>query len=154
MQTGRKEGMQVADKIMLDLVAKKEIDGEVAWEFAADKNMFANWAPKNNFLPPETTGTHQAPPGTNGAGAGHSRARFLARLPRLRTQESGLKRVDRVHDGAAARDSPVDVDVEKPRRVLGLAVCTLLERGSGVVGHDLANERREPRMPQAQTLAG
>ncbi|HUP58155.1 MAG TPA: type IV pilus twitching motility protein PilT [Bdellovibrionota bacterium] len=49
MQTGRKEGMQLADKVMLEQVEKGEIDGSVAYEYAAEKSMFAKWAPKNPF---------------------------------------------------------------------------------------------------------
>jgi twitching motility protein PilT len=71
MQTGRKEGMQLADKVMLDHVEKGEIDGEVAWEFAADKTVFAKWAPKNNFGPPDLAAPangHAAQPGAAPAG--------------------------------------------------------------------------------------
>jgi twitching motility protein PilT len=80
MQTGRKEGMQLADKIMFDHVEKGEIDGETAWEFAADKNIFAKWAPKNNFCP-EATGSNNAPGvGQPGAG-GHSGAPGAPGMP-------------------------------------------------------------------------
>jgi twitching motility protein PilT len=44
-QTGKKDGMQVADAMMLDAVKMGEIAGEEAWEFANDKNLFAKWAP-------------------------------------------------------------------------------------------------------------
>jgi twitching motility protein PilT len=46
MQTGRKDGMQVADQVMLDCVRRGEIDGAEAWEYANDKGIFAQWAPK------------------------------------------------------------------------------------------------------------
>lgn len=47
MQTGRKEGMQVMDRVMLEHVQRGEIKGDMAWEMANDKNLFAQWAPKD-----------------------------------------------------------------------------------------------------------
>lgn len=46
MQTGRQEGMQVFDRVLLDYVQKGEITGEVAWENANDKPLFAQYMPK------------------------------------------------------------------------------------------------------------
>jgi twitching motility protein PilT len=45
-QTGKKEGMQVLDSVLLDAVNRGEVDGGVAWEYANDKNLFMRWAPK------------------------------------------------------------------------------------------------------------
>ncbi len=44
-QTGKKDGMQVGDQVMLDLVKSGEISGADAWEYANDKNVFQQWAP-------------------------------------------------------------------------------------------------------------
>ncbi len=44
MQTGKKEGMQLLDKQLLEAVQRGEVDGEVAWEFANEKSMFAQWS--------------------------------------------------------------------------------------------------------------
>jgi twitching motility protein PilT len=56
-QTGKKEGMQVGDQVMLDLIKAGEIAGADAWEFANDKNIFQQWAPK------EGAGTAPPPAG-------------------------------------------------------------------------------------------
>jgi twitching motility protein PilT len=56
-QTGKKEGMQVGDQVMLDLIKAGEIAGADAWEFANDKNIFQQWAPK------EGAGTASPPAG-------------------------------------------------------------------------------------------
>jgi len=45
MQTGRAEGMQVMDKVLMDAVVRGEVDGTVAWENANDKAQFAKFAP-------------------------------------------------------------------------------------------------------------
>lgn len=52
MQTGKKEGMQVGDAVLMDLVKAGDITGEDAWEFANDKNQFAQFAPKPPSLEP------------------------------------------------------------------------------------------------------
>jgi twitching motility protein PilT len=63
MQTGKKDGMQLMDRVLLDLVMKNEVTGEVGWESANDKTIFAKWAPKEvaeqNSATPQGT---QAPP--------------------------------------------------------------------------------------------
>lgn len=46
MQTGRKEGMVMLDQALLEAVRSGEVAGEDGWEYANDKNMFAQWAPK------------------------------------------------------------------------------------------------------------
>lgn len=46
MQTSRKEGMVILDQALLEAVRSGEVAGEDGWEFANDKNMFAQWAPK------------------------------------------------------------------------------------------------------------
>jgi twitching motility protein PilT len=45
-QTSKKDGMQVADAVMLEAVKRNEITGEDAYEFANDKAAFLQWAPK------------------------------------------------------------------------------------------------------------
>jgi twitching motility protein PilT len=45
-QTGKKDGMQVMDAVILEAVARGEVDGQVAWEYANDKSLFLKWAPK------------------------------------------------------------------------------------------------------------
>jgi twitching motility protein PilT len=64
MQTGRKEGMQVMDKVLFDAVNRGEVNGEEAWEYANDKNMFAQWAPKTSYGgdAPTSTGIQQPVP--------------------------------------------------------------------------------------------
>jgi twitching motility protein PilT len=47
-QTSKKDGMQVADAVMLEAVKRKEITGEDAYEFANDKAAFLQWAPKTD----------------------------------------------------------------------------------------------------------
>jgi twitching motility protein PilT len=47
-QTGRKDGMQVMDQVLLDYVKSGIIDGGVAWEYANDKGAFAQWASKDS----------------------------------------------------------------------------------------------------------
>lgn len=66
MQTGKKEGMQVLEYQMLELVKKGEISGEDAWEHAGDKALFAQWAPKESALagPTPQPGTPAPQPGT------------------------------------------------------------------------------------------
>ncbi len=46
MQTGRKDGMQLLDQVLLDAVRKGEVTGEDGWEFANEKAMFSQWAPQ------------------------------------------------------------------------------------------------------------
>lgn len=48
MQTGKKEGMQLLDKALLEAVQAGQVKGEDAWEHANDKAMFAQWAPKGD----------------------------------------------------------------------------------------------------------
>jgi twitching motility protein PilT len=77
-QTGRKEGMQVLDQMLLEYVKAGQIDGDVAWEYANDKGQFAQWAPKEDLgarnlnagQPPTTGGSSPAPTGAAGAPAG------------------------------------------------------------------------------------
>ena len=69
MQTGRKEGMQLSDKILQDLVQKGEVTGDVAWEFANDKNQFSQYAPKGAF-----EGTQTGPNPAAGAAPGQTQA--------------------------------------------------------------------------------
>ena len=49
MQTGRAEGMQVMDQVLLEAVRKGEVNGEDGWEFANEKAAFAQWAPKSGM---------------------------------------------------------------------------------------------------------
>jgi Tfp pilus assembly ATPase PilU len=46
MQTAKREGMQILDQALLEAVKAGVIDGTVAWEAANDKNLFAQWTPK------------------------------------------------------------------------------------------------------------
>jgi twitching motility protein PilT len=46
MQTGKKDGMQVFEQVLMEAVKKGDIAGEDAWEHAGDKGPFAQWAPK------------------------------------------------------------------------------------------------------------
>lgn len=46
MQTGRKEGMQVFEQVLMEHVKRGDVTGEDAWEHAGDKSTFAQWAPK------------------------------------------------------------------------------------------------------------
>jgi len=46
MQTGRKEGMQVLDQVLLEAVKRGDVSGQDGWEFANDKTAFLQWAPK------------------------------------------------------------------------------------------------------------
>ncbi len=75
MQTGRRDGMQVFEQVLMDHVKKGDVTGEDAWEHAGDKAPFAQWAPKQeatnvnmtgpigaNGMP--TSGPAQAAPGT------------------------------------------------------------------------------------------
>jgi twitching motility protein PilT len=52
MQTGKEDGMQIGDKIMLEHVEAGRIKGEIAWEYANEKNIFAKWAPKDHVEAP------------------------------------------------------------------------------------------------------
>ena len=51
MQTGKKDGMQLMDKVLFDSVERGEVTGEEAWENANDKGPFARWAPKKEEQP-------------------------------------------------------------------------------------------------------
>jgi twitching motility protein PilT len=46
MQTAKREGMQILDQSLLEAVKAGVIDGNVGWEAANDKNLFAQWTPK------------------------------------------------------------------------------------------------------------
>jgi twitching motility protein PilT len=59
MQTGRKEGMQVFEQVLMEAVKKGEIAGEDAWEHAGDKSAFAQWAPKETQIVVPPTGQTQ-----------------------------------------------------------------------------------------------
>lgn len=65
MQTGRKEGMQLLDQVLLEAVKRGEVTGEDGWEFANDKAMFSQWAPK----PPGELAQPTASSATGPAGA-------------------------------------------------------------------------------------
>lgn len=62
MQTGKKDGMQILEQVLLESVKKGDVAGEDAWEYANDKTPFAQWAPKSD-IKPGGTGT-MGPPGT------------------------------------------------------------------------------------------
>ncbi len=47
MQTGKREGMQVMDQVLLDAVRANLVSGPDGWENANDKNLFAQWAPRD-----------------------------------------------------------------------------------------------------------
>jgi twitching motility protein PilT len=64
-QTGKKDGMQVGDQMMLDLIRSGDITGADAWEYANDKNIFQQWAPAGG-----AAGSSAAPaPATAASGA-------------------------------------------------------------------------------------
>lgn len=48
MQTGKKDGMQVLEQVLLESVRKGDVKGEVAWEHASEKGPFAQWAPASD----------------------------------------------------------------------------------------------------------
>jgi twitching motility protein PilT len=48
MQTGKKDGMQILDQALLEAVKRGDVKGEDAWEFANDKALFQQWAPKGS----------------------------------------------------------------------------------------------------------
>jgi len=64
MQTAKKEGMQVLDSVLLEAVKAGDVKGEDAWEFANDKNLFAQWAPKNATA----SGSQPVPAGVQSVG--------------------------------------------------------------------------------------
>lgn len=65
MQTGKKEGMQVFEQVLMEAVKRGEIDGAVAWENAGDKAPFAQWAPKDAVVAaPASQFAPNAPGGT------------------------------------------------------------------------------------------
>jgi twitching motility protein PilT len=78
MQTGKKDGMQVFEQVLMEAVKRGEIAGEDAWEHAGDKAPFAQWAPKaadaNNFAPiaPGGTLSNLSPGALSGATATHT----------------------------------------------------------------------------------
>jgi twitching motility protein PilT len=45
MQTAKREGMQIMDQALLEAVKTGVIAGDVAWEYANDKQAFSQWAP-------------------------------------------------------------------------------------------------------------
>jgi twitching motility protein PilT len=49
-QTGKKEGMQVLDQVLLEAVKSGAIAGHDGWESANDKGPFAQWAPKESAM--------------------------------------------------------------------------------------------------------
>ena len=51
MQTGRKEGMMILDQSLLEAVKRGDVNGPEAWEYANDKNLFQQWAPKSDGTP-------------------------------------------------------------------------------------------------------
>lgn len=64
MQTGKKDGMQVFEQVLLEAVKRGEVAGEDAWEAAGDKALFAQWAPKTTGLggaPAPSTGPASTP---------------------------------------------------------------------------------------------
>jgi twitching motility protein PilT len=71
MQTGRRDGMQVFEQVLLDHVKRGEVSGEDAWEHAVDKTPFAQWAPKESANL-NAGGTGQAGTGSAGTPAGGS----------------------------------------------------------------------------------
>lgn len=48
MQTGKREGMQVFEQVLMEHVKRGDVSGEDAWEHAGDKAPFAQWAPKSD----------------------------------------------------------------------------------------------------------
>lgn len=78
MQTGKKEGMQVFEQVLLEAVKKGEVSGDVAWENAGDKSLFSQWAPKaESSIPMVSSSSNGQPQGTssgnssgNGSGSG------------------------------------------------------------------------------------
>lgn len=68
MQTGRAEGMQVFDRVLLDYVQKNEIAGETAWEHANDKPLFAQWTPKQFQTQNAQSASSANTPNTNAPG--------------------------------------------------------------------------------------
>jgi twitching motility protein PilT len=60
MQTGRSEGMQLLDQVLLEAVKKGEVSGEDGWEYANEKAMFAQWAPKTSAAAAATAATTEA----------------------------------------------------------------------------------------------
>ncbi|MBC7385846.1 MAG: type IV pilus twitching motility protein PilT [Cryobacterium sp.] len=77
MQTGKKDGMQVFEQVLMEAVKRGEVTGEDAWEHAGDKAMFAQWAPKPELPPGYVPG-----PATSQAAAGSpSTGQTSASLP-------------------------------------------------------------------------
>ncbi len=52
MQTGKNQGMQLMDQVLLEAVKSNTVTGEEAWEFANDKAPFQSWAPKQIGMGP------------------------------------------------------------------------------------------------------
>ncbi|RMF14561.1 MAG: type IV pilus twitching motility protein PilT [Candidatus Dadabacteria bacterium] len=46
MQTARREGMQLMDQALMDLLQQKQIEPEEAWRYATDKEQFTRFLPK------------------------------------------------------------------------------------------------------------
>lgn len=84
MQTGRKEGMQVMDRVLLELAEKGEVLGEVAWEMANEKNLFQKWAPKDGPVAPPVTASG-VPGMTSGMTPGAPHAPPLGSVPHAPT---------------------------------------------------------------------
>lgn len=63
MQTGKKEGMQIMDQSLLELVKAGVVAGPTAWEYSNDKALFAQFAPRDLMV-----GTGQAQTGLSQVG--------------------------------------------------------------------------------------
>jgi twitching motility protein PilT len=61
MQTSRKDGMQLLDANLLEVVNSGIVHGRMAWEHANDKNLFARFAPKEAQALTQSTRTQQSP---------------------------------------------------------------------------------------------
>lgn len=61
MQTGRKDGMVSMDHSLLEIVRSGAVAGGDAWEYANDKTLFAQWAPKESNIAAQTA-AHNAGP--------------------------------------------------------------------------------------------
>jgi twitching motility protein PilT len=63
MQTSKREGMQVMDQQLSELVRTGVVAGATAWEYANDKALFSQYAPTDTgaLTPAQTGGTPAAP---------------------------------------------------------------------------------------------
>jgi twitching motility protein PilT len=68
MQTGRRDGMVIMDSSLLDAVKQGKVSGPDAWEYANDKALFAQWAPRDAMAGTHTgtAGSTNAPPAAPG----------------------------------------------------------------------------------------